>query len=248
MKDKPRDPHPYFVKKVMKKILPKHVYQSNFGRHENVSHQTWTHFAKQVSDNGTIIDVGAFEGEYSILARMANPTAHIIAFEPNPTSVIQLRTKTKDYDVKVEEIALANSSGYRSFSDNSRTSQLCEGDGAFLVETKTLDEYCLEKQLNLELMKIDTEGAETEILQGCQDLLMKYKPIIICEVLTNSAGLSVMEILSPTYLFFKIDENKGLFISSVVDRQKWRNMNWLFLPKTETDRLNGFKWKREFSG
>ena len=53
-----------------------------------------------------------------------------------------------------------------------------------VVDTITLDEYCLNKKIKqIDLIKIDVEGAEMELFKGAQSILTSVRPLIICEVL-----------------------------------------------------------------
>jgi FkbM family methyltransferase len=46
----------------------------------------------------------------------------------------------------------------------------------------TLDEFCDSRELKPELIKIDTEGAELNILKGAIEVLRRHKPTIILSV------------------------------------------------------------------
>jgi len=58
-----------------------------------------------------------------------------------------------------------------------------------VVETITLDEYCLNKKINqIDVIKIDVEGAEMQLFKGAQGILTSVRPLIICEVLDLVTG------------------------------------------------------------
>jgi hypothetical protein len=50
------------------------------------------------------------------------------------------------------------------------------------VNQITLDEFCATRDLKPELIKIDTEGAELNILRGAVDVLKNHRPIIYLSV------------------------------------------------------------------
>lgn len=91
--------------------------------------------------------------------------------------------------------------------------------------------------MQFSLVKIDVEGSESDVLHGAQKVLGEHRPVILCEVLSDEAGLKVMEALPPGYLYYHIDENKGLSMKPRVDRKKWRNKNWLFVHETNNNLL-----------
>ena len=52
------------------------------------------------------------------------------------------------------------------------------------VKTLRMDDYASDID-SIDLMKIDTEGAEVEILKGGLETIKEHQPIIICETLFN---------------------------------------------------------------
>ena len=55
---------------------------------------------------------------------------------------------------------------------------------AYTVKTETLDHFVTEKSISgVDLIKIDTEGTENFILQGAEETIQQFHPIIICETL-----------------------------------------------------------------
>lgn len=80
-------------------------------------------------------------------------------------------------------------------------------------------------------MKIDVEGAETLVLKGAEDSLQRHKPWIICEILNDSAGTAVMLALPEFYEYYYINELGAFVRSSQIKRRKFRDRNWLLLPR-----------------
>ena len=110
-----------------------------------------------------------------------------------------------------------------------------EGDPEkFSVSIKPLDQLLSEIK-NLDLIKMDIEGAEFEALQGARNLIEKHKPVIIVELLRKwmlpfgSHPQNVVEFLSDRdYTCFAI-EDIGLRRISTIDEDTIET-NFLFFP------------------
>lgn len=57
-----------------------------------------------------------------------------------------------------------------------------KGYAETIVRQITLDKFCASRQLRPELLKIDTEGAELNILKGAAEVLRRYHPIIFLSI------------------------------------------------------------------
>lgn len=133
---------------------------------------------------------------------------------------------------------MAEKSGFVSFALSSATSHIDHSESLAREETLqvravSLDDWASGKKFLVALAKIDVEGAETMALRGAIHLLRTHQPLILCEVLSDEAGLGVMSALPAGYLFYHIDENSGLSAKPVVDRKLWRNKNWLFVHESK---------------
>jgi len=99
-------------------------------------------------------------------------------------------------------------------------------------QKRPLDAIVKEAKLErVDVIKIDVEGAEAGILRGAQRVLHEHHPIILCEVLTDAAGNEVMASLPKDYHFYHIDENGGTKEKACITRRRWRDTNWLLVPK-----------------
>lgn len=54
-----------------------------------------------------------------------------------------------------------------------------------MVSTLTLDSICKITSLQLDLVKIDVEGAEIDVLNGAKSLALNLKPIFFVEIHSN---------------------------------------------------------------
>lgn len=243
MTDKPTNPYPPAIRKILKKILPDKIYRRYIGRHEMYSLRLWQICVNSLDNGQTVLDIGAFHGEYALLARQTNPHIRIYAFEPNPNNLITLRENTAGQDIQIEMSAVSDKDGEADFSLDSATSRIMQPNSiremqqSVKVQTVCLDTWSETHHTLPALIKIDTEGFESAILLGAQTILKNAQPIILCEVLSDSAGANVMKALPDHYVFCHIDENKGVAIRKTIDRKKWRNHNWLFMPQSKQDVL-----------
>ncbi len=128
-----------------------------------------------VHPGDTVVDVGANIGYYTLLAaRKVGPRGKVIAFEPAPESFSFLERNVKANgfnNVVIEQKALSNSRGrlllYRS-GENRGDHRIFPAQGsrdAVEVEALPLDEY-LPDSASVNLIKIDTQGAEGVIVEG----------------------------------------------------------------------------------
>ena len=142
-----------------------------------------------------VVDVGANIGIYSMLsAKCVGPRGTVHAFEPTPESFAQLRTNVelnKFSCLRLNQLALADEAGtstlylYEQNAMNSLSQQDWVGKalGQVVVNTNTLDEYLLAENVRqVDLLKIDAEGAEMAVLKGAEHLLSgPHSPVVVCE-------------------------------------------------------------------
>ena len=231
-----------FFRKVSKRILPKSIYQRYIGRHEQESMRQWVHLSKSAPKGSWILDIGAFLGEYAIASRKHNSNAKIAAFEPNPESAERLREECNALDIEVEERIVSERDGTTKFMMNSQMSQIVHADtenspDILELETISLDSWIAGNEAAPWLIKIDVEGAEAGILRGAKKLLSLYRPIILCEVLSDGSGTDVSIVLPENYVYYYIDENSGIERCDKITRKVWRNHNWLFVPNNKISEL-----------
>jgi FkbM family methyltransferase len=120
------------------------------------------------------VSVAYFKSKY--------PDAHVVAFEPDPAAFAAMKAnvESRGYrDVKLVRGALAATDGRASFaSEGSYAGRIAhEGDIANeMVETVRLRPYI---DRHVDLLKLNIEGAETEVLLDCADLLHHIERIAL---------------------------------------------------------------------
>ncbi len=144
-------------------------------------------------------DVGSNLGEVALhMAAKVGKSGKIYAFEPSPIEYQRLKlhvehNKMTDV-IEIFPIALSNTIGTArfGFGDEAADNQ---GLGSFVnleqksislfqdVPTTTIDEFARQKNINrIDVIKIDTQGAEIFILEGGGSIFSRCSPDIITEI------------------------------------------------------------------
>lgn len=95
--------------------------------------------------------------------------------------------------------------------------------------------YFLDKNIDvLDLIKLDTEGAEGLILKGAHDVIEKHNPIIICELLFDKIEKELEAIMTKHKYEFYNHTEKGLKrVDSIVRDEDNGVRNVFFVPPTK---------------
>jgi len=149
---------------------------------------------ENLSEGETFVDIGAYIGYYSILARnIVGEQGKVISFEPNPESYKMLKkniTLNGYENIIAENIALSDEEGFLKlfigkYTDDSSSLFLAEevNEGRYvMVKTMTFDRYCEDQEIGPSFIKIDAEGAEYKILRGMQKVIAVHHPKLMFEV------------------------------------------------------------------
>lgn len=156
-------------------------------------------FLERVKPGDMVLDIGGHFGQYAVLlAALAGETGRVLTFEPDPAAQKVLRQNLAlnklTERVKVESVALFDEEGEHEFFSNgadSMSSLALSGLGTnssaptverYRVRTTRLDDYLDSAKLaSPTLVKLDTEGAEINILRGAKALLAS-DVTIVCEL------------------------------------------------------------------
>lgn len=157
---------------------------------------------------GTIIDVGANTGLYTIVARLANKDNPIVAFEPYHVNFERLRKNIELNKiaslVSLQQSAVGDKTGTTSF-EVPANDQVCDVPSADLEFTRkfyrrwmqyktievpqtTLDQHIVSAGINnVKLIKIDVENFELNVLNGALQLLRTQQPVLLVEMFVDKA-------------------------------------------------------------
>ncbi len=217
--------------------IERNLFWYGFGRGwEGTSLRSWTALAQRA---GTILDIGANTGVYALAARAMNPAARIIAFEPFEPMHQRLvaNAELNAYDIEAKLVAA---------SDRDGSATLHEGPAAFAasleeptdpalgrpehtVEVIRLDSYCAASDVgSIDLIKIDIEGHEPAAIAGMGEMLARFKPTFLIEVLSRQAGDLLMSMLQPQgYELYRVDETRGLVRVHDLTPPQGKNRNYI---------------------
>ena len=196
------------------------------------------------------VDVGANIGAMTlVMARAVGPTGHVDSFEPEPKlaeffesmrsnnglSWVTFHDVALGRDTKTARFNVSNVVGHSSLHDLPPD----ETGTSIDVKVRRLDEL-FNAELEIDLVKIDVEGAETEVLEGMSNLLARSPDLALIvefgpEHLTRS-GQSTREWL---HLFeehglegFSIGEPDGrCSYASVRDLETSASTNLVFVRR-----------------
>jgi len=132
---------------------------------------------------GLLVDVGANYGYFTCLWASARKENRVIAFEASPRNVGPLRTNVERNDLResvtIVPSAAGRDAGRMRFSLGPETETgwgglaVDEQSNQIEVDVVSLSKFFTTKDaaLKVDALKIDTEGADTWVLEGCEELL-----------------------------------------------------------------------------
>jgi FkbM family methyltransferase len=142
-------------------------------------------------------DIGANIGLTSIFMAILAPDGQVHAFEPDSTSYEFLATNTSSFDNVITqrsaigsvegELPMVKVSGFSAGNFLVRAAgDLKPEQEAEIVPLRRLDRYIEEGRLDrVDIVKIDVEGFEVDVIEGAQDTLRRYNPVVILEFNTD---------------------------------------------------------------
>ncbi len=215
--------------------------------------------------NGTFIDVGVNNGQTLIKIKTLDSLRTYLGFEPNPycyNYTRKLIQKNYFQHCLLFPVGLSNQNNLVPlFHDTEFASgasvlpDFRENKNRYkIVQHVALmhgDEIIKGQHLNdISILKIDVEGAEIEVLQGLQETIKKYRPIILLEILPvyslekftgkyryNRQQLLLEFLFSLQYQMYLIKENNV----SLKEQTKievhgdMKQTNYLFVPREKKD-------------
>lgn len=170
--------------------------------------------------DSSCIDIGAYRGEILEQMKKISPDGSHFAFEPTPVNYEYLRKKFAD--VELFNCALSDKSGEMKFNyvvGRPARSGLAKLDypdknqqvKEIKIKVNRLDDM-IPQDANIDLIKIDVEGAECLVLKGAAKLVKRCKPYIIFE---HNAKNAAHYGVTPEELYELITKKFGLKIFSM---------------------------------
>jgi FkbM family methyltransferase len=157
---------------------------------------------KFLPDGGTMADVGAHFGYFSLFAsHLVGPKGKVISVEPMPSTFHSLKRNVENNsahtnitlfqgaafserkELEFRDFGLVASSLNSAF--NARDTQhIVKGEGeAVTVQAHTVDDIFSAQSVGaVDVIKIDAESSEIHVLRGMTETLARMRPVIIMEV------------------------------------------------------------------
>jgi len=172
-------------------------------------------FLSAVLPDRDVIDVGANIGFFTVLAAGRLTTGRVLSAEPGSVVFHKLSTNVTCNRVR-ERVLLFNglvssangegiintTVGKEEYSSSVRFAHPATAGlqvTSERVPMRTLDSLVQEHKLVPSILKIDVEGAEAQVLEGARNVLLEYRPKIICEyskVMLGDAASAVLRLLA----------------------------------------------------
>lgn len=176
-------------------VDPRDVGVSLYLMTEHIYEPQLTDFLKRVLTPGmVVVDGGANVGYFTLLAaKLVGGSGRVYAFEPEPRNFDFLSRsveRNRVENVVLTQSALSDRSGVENlFLDRSnfgepslRESNVSDPVGAVEVRTVTLDEFfARQPESRVDLIKLDTQGAEGLVLAGAEQVLAERTLRIVME-------------------------------------------------------------------
>lgn len=174
-----------------------------------------------------MLDIGTNIGLYSLIASEV-PNAKVYSFEPHPYTFgilkeqIKLNNRSNIHPVNK---AVSNENKIVSFSDDAGSSinkiiSDSESSNSIKIEACKISDFCNEKNIIPEIVKIDVEGFELEVLQGFEEKIKEVK-IFIIEISKNWDEINQLLITKnfsgPFYFNFKSKSFSGFNNSQSIE-------------------------------
>jgi FkbM family methyltransferase len=221
------------------------VFWKGWAGHEP---ETAAVFFRLATKARVVIDVGAYNGIYTLLAALANRECQVYAFEPLLSLYSRLSRNValnRLANVHCIPQALGSTEGLAPlYSTQNRLPSSSSLSKAFVaaktahvrevsVPVVTIDGFMEERHLQtVDLMKIDTESTEPDVLLGAMRTLETSRPTIVCEVLKGTqTGSRLERILEPLgYRYYHLTPSGPCSTRTVQGHERWKN--YLFAPSS----------------
>lgn len=138
--------------------------------------------ANRLAFRGSVcFDIGAHAGMYSLLFSLK--AKKVYAFEPFPRNLAWLvRTLSLNNSGNLEVLpwAIAEQTGPTRFQAGAHNSEgRLDSDGDLPVFAISCDDFCASYGTKPHVIKIDVEGAETQVLNGARGILKNCAPALL---------------------------------------------------------------------
>ncbi len=210
------------------------------------------HLMMRLSQKAVVVfDIGANTGVMSlIISACLPPEGTLYSFEPVPNIYENLIKNIEFNKIKnciPFQVAMGNTSKkQRIYIPNvtsiptsaSMNRDFYQDNHEIEVKQVSMDDFVKEQNISrVDLVKIDVESYEFDVLRGMENIVRKYKPIIICEIFNFSQNKESIGLFMGglDYNIFSIRSEGLLKIENLKDFNKEENSDYLFADKFRDD-------------
>lgn len=174
---------------ILKEIIP-YKYKRKIKENLGVPSLHWSllNLKRKGFNPSVIIDVGAYEGFWTIDVLEVFPSAKILMVEAQKKKEAILQKVVKNHSNTDYTIALlsATEADEKLFSESETSSHVVvnerNGDTVYKLRTQTLDNLLEQKKIQLpDFLKLDVQGHELEVLKGAEKSLA-HSEICLLEI------------------------------------------------------------------
>lgn len=165
-----------------------------------------------------ILDIGANCGLFSLFIKSRFPEANVYAFEPSPTLQKILVDNLESKGVYIIPMAISNCIGNTDFFINESSQQTnslikknIEIFGAKekikkqTIKTITLDVFVKQRNIeNVDLIKLDVQGAENLVLQGGEKTLSQTTYLVVEVSFLDDSVFDFIEIVRQYFPYYQV--------------------------------------------
>lgn len=225
--------------------------ESSFGSY--IVYARWPEYdecrflATYLEKNDVYVDIGAHIGSELLVAASKITKGRMFGFEPTLTTYGELlqniQINSLEAKIKLFQQAVSNKSGVARFvlgtnSEMNHLSTSRKSSQGEKVKVVTLDEFAMKNKIKkINVLKVDTEGAELQVFLGAKNLLKEQQvEVILFEVNQNisSFGATINELL----IFL---EKQGLQLFEFSNGKLKRIKSTQFVFKKTTNLVAGLK-------
>lgn len=178
----------------------------------------------------TIIDVGANYGFLTVVFSkyVSDLGGRVYSFEPHPKIFSSLRktiTSNKIKNIFLENYAVGDKECEIDINISNYTSNVLDIFGGN-VKTKrikqiSLDKYFFENKshsfdVKIDFIKIDVDGYEYQVLQGCKKIIEKYRPVLVVELNNDDRVVKFLKDMNYVFLNSNFDIEYDLKNKNVI--------------------------------
>ncbi len=187
----------------------------------------------EVSEGSYVIDGGAFKGETSFWF-LSKGAGKVYAFEPDRYNFSVLsenikRNKMANNIIPVQKVLSNRIGTFSLYAIGNPGSATLEG-GNENVKGVTLDFFVEKERLDrLDFIKLDVEGAESEVLEGAAETIKRFKPKMAISIYHKSE-----DIISISNFIIKVLPEAKLYLSH--KHYDWTDLVLFVNPRTTEEK------------